>query len=170
MHQNTSSGILADKRPEKLVPPAFPALQSPIISSLSVCLPSSARFTLCPPPWWPGHRKCQRGFGSFVPASASTAKKHAMSSNILLLSFWVLNDVPGCYKIQKVKNSLADFRMQIPWLRLLIPLFIYIQKMKHVKSVYTQQMCRSSAWFGKSEHLCGWWVAWLVFTCGTVGI
>ena len=49
-HQNTSSGILADKRPEKLVPPAFPALQSPIISSLSVCLPSSARFTLCPPP------------------------------------------------------------------------------------------------------------------------
>ena len=125
VHQNTSSGILADKRPEKLVPPAFPALQSPIISSLSVCLPSSARFTLCPPPWWPGHRKCQRGFGSFVPASASTAKKHAMSSNILLLSFWVLNDVPGCYKIQKVKNSLGDFRMQIPWLRLLIPLFIY---------------------------------------------
>ena len=46
--QNASSGILADKRPEKLVPPAFPALQSPIISSLSVCLPSSARFTLCP--------------------------------------------------------------------------------------------------------------------------
>ena len=86
VHQNTSSGILADKRPEKLVPPAFPALQSPIISSLSVCLPSSARFTLCPPPWWPGHRKCQRGFESFVPASATTAKKHAMSWVLV----WVL--------------------------------------------------------------------------------
>ena len=108
--QNASSGILAGE----ISATSFPCFTIPNYQQFVRLSALFCPFHFVSAPLMARPQKVPERFWILCASLSKYCQEACYVFKYPSFKFLGAKDVPGCYKIQKVKNSLADFRMQIP--------------------------------------------------------